>query len=251
MTAITPALQISRVRKQFGGLRPLRMQSLVVRPGERVAIAGLDAAAAEVLVSLLTGATLPDEGEIGVFGRATSSIRDQTDWLRSLERVGIVSPRAVLLSASTVLQNLAMPFTLSIDPVPAAVAEQAARLAAEVGVERADLDRVAGAVPPEVTVRVHLARAIALDPSLLVLEHPTVVLTADCVPALAADVAHVAGARRLTVVALTEDAGFAAALGGRCLRLRPGTGALEDVSGWWRWAARLKVRLGRDRPGRI
>ena len=66
MSADGPALQITGVRKSYGGLRPLRIQSLAIAAGERVAMTGLDAAAAEMMVNLVTGASLPDEGEIRV-----------------------------------------------------------------------------------------------------------------------------------------------------------------------------------------
>jgi len=233
--AAVPAVQIENVRKNYGGLRPLRLRALTIQPAERVAIEGLDAGAAEILVSLLTGATLPDEGEVRVYGRATSEIRDETEWIASLDRFGIVSPRAVLLSGATVRQNLAMPFTLSIDPLSDAVSERAERLAEEVGLARAHLDRPVGSAPQDAIVRVHLARAIAIGPSVLVLEHPTVTLGADAVPRLAADVARVAKTRRLAVLAMTENARFAGALGGRRFKLRAATGALDEIRGWRRW----------------
>jgi predicted ABC-type transport system involved in lysophospholipase L1 biosynthesis ATPase subunit len=234
-SASTPAVQIAGVLKRYGGLRPLRLRALTVQAGERVAIAGLDAAAAEILVGLLTGATLPDEGEIRIDGRATADIRNEAEWIASLDRFGIVSPRAVLLSGATVRQNLAMPFTLSIDPLPDAIAERAERLAAEVGLASDLLDLPAGPAPPEAIVRVHLARALAIDPRVLVLEHPTVTLGAEAAPGLAADVARVATARHLAVIAVTEDDRFADALGGRRVRLDAATGALAPARGWRRW----------------
>ena len=57
-------------------------------------------------------------GEVRVFGRPTSAIADSADWLATVDRFGIVSERAVLLEALTVVQNLAMPFTLEIEPPP-------------------------------------------------------------------------------------------------------------------------------------
>ena len=52
-----------------------------------------------------------------MFGQRTADIANGDAWLDLLERFGIVSPRGVLLEGSTLLQNLAMPFTLAIDPV--------------------------------------------------------------------------------------------------------------------------------------
>jgi ABC-type sugar transport system ATPase subunit len=55
-------LRLSRVRKQYNALRPLRLNDLSIAAGERVSLSGLDAGAAEVLVNLVTGASVPDEG---------------------------------------------------------------------------------------------------------------------------------------------------------------------------------------------
>src|SRR5688572_15748500 len=111
-----PVLRIERVTKNYQGLRPLRLASLVLLPGERVAIAGLDAPAAEVLVNLVTGAAVPDDGDISILGRRTTAIEHADDWLAWLDLFGIVSERGVLLEGASVQQNLAMPYTLAIDP---------------------------------------------------------------------------------------------------------------------------------------
>ena len=124
MSASSPIVEITAVRKSYGALRPLRIQSLSVLPGERVSIAGLDTPAAELMVNLVTGASVPDEGEIRVFGRRTVDVADGEEWLASLDRFGIVSDRAVLLEGATLAQNLALPFTLEIDPVSADTRER-------------------------------------------------------------------------------------------------------------------------------
>ncbi len=127
-------LRIANVRKAYSGLRPLRVNDLSIAAGERVALSGLDAGAAEVLVNLVTGASLPDEGDVAVMERSTASISDGEAWLEWLDRFGIVSPRAVLLDAATLLQNLAMPITLDIDPVQADVKARVVQLAREAGI---------------------------------------------------------------------------------------------------------------------
>jgi ABC-type lipoprotein export system ATPase subunit len=156
---IDPVLSISGVQKSYSGLRPLRIQSLTVRARERVALGGVDAAAAELLVNLITGATLPDSGSVRVLGQPTSEIATGDEWLASLDRFGIVSPRAVILEGSTVQQNLALPFSLEMDRIPATVMEQVGRLAAECGIDPGDMGRQAGELPAHVRSRIHLARA--------------------------------------------------------------------------------------------
>jgi ABC-type sulfate/molybdate transport systems ATPase subunit len=221
------------VQKAYQGLRPLRLQSLTIEQGERVSIGGLDAGASEVLVNLVTGASLPDQGEIRVLGRLTADIADADDWLASLDRFGILSPRGVLLDGATIEQNLAMPFGLQIDPVPPDVGAKVAALAEACRI--GGLTGICGEAPAEVRARIHLARAVALEPALLILEHPTAGLPDDARSALAADVASVTGARQLAALIITQDDAFATQVAHRALRLEPATGALKPVKrGWFR-----------------
>ena len=112
--------------------------------GDATAIVGVDQPMAETFVNLATGATLPDRGEVKVFGRPTSSINDSAEWLAIVDRFGIVSERAVLLDALSVIQNLAMPFTLEIEPPPDDVRIRAEQLAREVGLPEASGVRPCG-----------------------------------------------------------------------------------------------------------
>ena len=159
--------------KDYRGLRPLRLESLTVADGERVAIGGIDATAAEVLVNLVNGAILPDSGSVCVLGTDTAAIADETAWLASLEQFGIVTPRAVLLDGATLLQNLALPLTLEIDAIPDEITSQVIALASRVGIRPDQLQATTGEAPADVRMRVHLARSISLRPRVMLLEHPT------------------------------------------------------------------------------
>jgi ABC-type transporter Mla maintaining outer membrane lipid asymmetry ATPase subunit MlaF len=234
MTATAPVLEMRGVSKNYSGLRPLRVAELTVAPGERVTVGGIDAGAGELLVNLVTGASVPDAGEIRIFGQRTADIPDGDAWLDLLERFGIVSPRAVLLEGSTLQQNLAMPFTLEIEPVPEPVAARVTELAVECGVEPARwLGVRAGDLPGEVRVLAHLARALALNPEFIVVEHPT----ADVPPAaregLARAVARACDGRRVATLVLTNDEVFAKIVAPRNLKLDGATGALRPLKRGW------------------
>jgi ABC-type lipoprotein export system ATPase subunit len=234
MTASGPVLEIRGLSKQYSGLRPLRLRELSVGAGERVTIGGLDGGAGELLVNLVTGASVPDQGDVLVFGARTADIANGDAWLDLLERFGIVSPRGVLLEGSTLLQNLAMPFTLAIDPVPADVAAGVEALARECGL---DPDRWlpvrAGDLPADVRVLAHLARALAPGPDLIVIEHPTAEVAAEARAPLAAAVARACDARRVATLILTNDEGFAKAVAPRNLRLDGATGQLKPLKKGW------------------
>ena len=224
MTA--PVLELTGVTKNYGALRPLRLQQLVVAPGEQVALLGLDQPAAEVLINLVTGATLPDTGEVKVFGRATAEITESADWLTLLDRFGMVSERAALLDAMTVIQNLALPFSLEIDPAPPDVANQASALAREVGVAEQFWGRRAGELDAATRMQVRLGRALAFNPGLLLLEHPSATLPREHVIRFGINVRLVAERRGLAALTITADAEFAGAVSSSAMALEPATGHL-------------------------
>jgi len=229
------ALELAGVVKDYRGLRPLRIADLAVERGDRVAIAGLDRAAAEVFVDLVNGALLPDAGVVRVLGRSTAEITESDDWLNWLDGFGILTPRAVLLEASTLAQNLALPLSLDFDPMPADLRAQVEALAAEVELPADRLDRPIGDLRPVVRLRAHLAKALALDPKIALLEHPTLSIEAEDVRPFAETVRRVAAARGLTLVALTEDAAFADIVATQAYKLNGGTGALTSTRGWRRF----------------
>lgn len=222
-----PILDLSGVVKNYGALRPLRIERLTIAPGDRLALLGLDQPAAEVLINLLTGATLPDAGEVRVFGRSTSAIADSAEWLALLDRFGIVSERAALLEALTVIQNLAMPFSLDIEPPPPSIAQQAASLAREAGLLPPVTSQRVGDLDPVLRLRVRLGRALALDPALLLLEHPSAALSRRDVAAVAGHIHALARKRNLATLAITADASFAAGVADLVLTLEPATGRLH------------------------
>src|SRR3954468_9197983 len=199
--------------------------------GERVALSGFDAAAAEVLVNLVTGASVPDEGTVEVAGQATHAIADGDEWLASLDRFGIVSPRAVLLDSATLLQNLAMPLTLEIDPVPRDIAAHASQLAAEVGLDAASLDRPIAGLHAAARARAPLARAlpraIPLGPPIVILEHPTIGFTPGQSTPFGETVSQVAASRSMAALIISEDADFSSAAADRRLVLNGATGELR------------------------
>ena len=231
---MTPVLELSDVSKDYRGLRPLRIARLVVGAAEQVAILGWDGPAAEVFVNLVTGTTLPDRGDVKVFGRPTADVGDSADWLALVDRFGMVSERAVLLDQLSVIQNLAVPFTLDIEPPPDEVRERASALASEVRLPDAMWSRPVRDLDQASRVRVRLGRALALDPAVVLLEHASVGLTREDRAVLGADVRAIARGRGAATVTLTRDEDFAAAVATRVLTVDPATGRLtERRSGWF------------------
>jgi putative ABC transport system ATP-binding protein len=230
---IVPVLEIAGVSKDYHALRPLRLRELTIGAGESVAIVGLDRIAAEVLVNLVTGASLPDTGVVRLFGRPTASITDSTDWLAVVDRVGIVSDRAVLLEQLSVIQNLAMPFTLDVEPPPDDVRVRAEALAQEVRVPSSVWTQAVAVAGPDVHARVRLGRALALGPALLLLEHASATLDRNDALAFGRDTRSIAAARPAALLALTADEAFARAAASRMLTFDAASGQLTARRRGW------------------
>lgn len=229
-----PVIEVTDLVKDYRGLRPLRMQRLTLHAGDSVAVLGMDEPSAEMMTTLLTGAVAPDRGAISVLGTVTADLKDTDEWLQLVERIGLVSDRAALLEMFTVIQNLALPFTLDVDPVAADVRSRASALATEVGLPDTTWDQPVASLDGAFKTRVRLGRALSLDPSVLVLEHPTAVVEREAVKTLAGDIRTVAARRALTTLTLTADAEFANAVGARVLHWDAAHGTLQERRrGWW------------------
>lgn len=236
MTGGPPIVEIRGVIKQYGGLRPLRLTAFDVAQSDRIVLSGLDRQAAEMFMHLVTGAALPDEGVVRIAGTNTRDISTDTDWLLSLDRFGIVTHRSVLLESLPVAANMALPITLAVEPMAAEVRAQVEALADEVELSRERLDQSAARLDAPDKLRLHLARALASGPGLLLLEHPTAELgDLAARAAFGRTLAAVSERRALGWIAISEDAEFAKASGGVAHRLRPASGEVTREHRWWSW----------------
>jgi ABC-type methionine transport system ATPase subunit len=229
-----PLVRLHAVTKDYHGLRPLRVDRLELHAGQAIALLGFDQATAELLVNLITGAVLPDAGEVHSMGRRTSDIGDADAWVETLDQFGLVSERAVLLDQLTVGQNLAVPLSLELDQLSADVRTRVHALAAEVGVADA-LSRPLTSSPAAVRIRVRLGRALALNPRVLLAEHPNATLSRNEAASFAADLSRVVATRGIASLVVTADEAFARAAATDVLTLQPATGELRKAAGWRRW----------------
>jgi ABC-type transporter Mla maintaining outer membrane lipid asymmetry ATPase subunit MlaF len=107
------------------------------------------------------------------------------------------------------------------------------RLAEEVGIPAGRLSVKLAELPASLKLRVRLGRALALDPQVLLAEHPNATLSSDEALAFAKDVARISRSRGLATLTCTADRRFAHAIAEQVLTLQPATGELK--ASWRRW----------------
>ena len=235
MAAGELVVELRNVTRDYHGLRPLRISHLQLHQGESLALLGFDQATAELLVNLITGAILPDTGDVTVMGQRTASIQDADTWVRTLDQFGLLSERALLLDQLTAEQNLALPLSLELEDVPAPIRRRVRKLAGEIGLSSEDLGKPLSSLDATARLRVRLGRALGLDPRVILAEHPNATLSPAAASSFAVDLARVAAARGAALLVITADSTFAHTVAEDALTLQPATGELRRVAGWRKW----------------
>jgi ABC-type transporter Mla maintaining outer membrane lipid asymmetry ATPase subunit MlaF len=234
-----PLVAMRGVVKDHGGAVPLRVDHLMLSADTTLVIGGLDAAAAETFVHLVSGAAVPDEGTVHVAGTDTRSIATDREWLQSLDRFGVVTDRAVLIGHLSVAANIALPISLSVEPMSAVLMAQVEALADRVELSRSALGGAVAGIDAPSRARLHLARALACTPSLVLLEHPTAAFSSvDERAAFGRSLQHAVADWNVGWVALSDDEDFVRATGVKAQVLDPRSGRLRPQARWWPWRLR-------------
>jgi NitT/TauT family transport system ATP-binding protein len=203
-----------RARRGGREVEALRDVNLTVPEGEFVALVGASGSGKSTFARLVGGLDAPTRGTISVGGRpVTGPGRDR----------GFVFQADRLFPWRTVLDNVA--FGLQAQGTP----RRAARAAAAQVVERVGLAGFEGAYPHELSggmrQRVNLARALATDPALLLMDEPFASLDAQTREVMQAELLRVWARQRKTVIFITHQIDEAVYLADRVVVLsaRPGT----------------------------
>jgi ribose transport system ATP-binding protein len=167
VTTTDVLLEATGVSKTYGAVVALKSASLSVRPGEVHALMGANGAGKSTLVKILTGAVSPDSGTITVRGR-----RRVVHSPAEARRGGIVS----VYQEPALIPDLDIRSNLRLTETPL---EPFRNWLRELGVERLDLSRLARQVPLATQRVIDLARALAIEPDVLMLDEMTAALPAN------------------------------------------------------------------------
>ena len=175
MSTTHAALRLTDVRKSFAGVHALRGVTLEVRPGEVHALLGENGAGKSTLMSIAAGSLLPDTGRVEIDGRTMDHPSPRAAQALGL---GVVYQHPAVIDDLTVTENLALVVPRGQRPPLGAAASAWARecLAAIDAV--IDVDRHGADLTPAERQLVEIAKALALDPKVLVLDEPTAALNA-------------------------------------------------------------------------
>jgi molybdopterin-binding protein len=211
----TTVLALRDVRRRYGARDALDVRALDVVAGEVLAVIGPNGAGKSTLLRVLGLLERPDTGQVLVRGRAV----DGRDALGERRRMATVFQEPLLTDA-TVADNVALGLRFR-GVSPAAGRARVARWLERLGVAGL-ATRAARTLSGGEAQRIALARALVLEPEVLLLDEPFAGLDAPARAALMADLGAILRADRTTTVLVTHERGEALALADRVAVLMAG-----------------------------
>ena len=174
---MSEALRIDNVGIRFGGVQALDDVSLTFASGEFVGLIGPNGAGKTTLIRVVAGALRPDSGRVFLAGEDVTDQPTQTRVRKGLALTHqIVKPFREMTALDNVV--LAAGYRNTSSPVSALMrvdrrreTEKAAQILTRVGLAGAER-KLAGALPLGQMKRLELARALALDPKVILLDEP-------------------------------------------------------------------------------
>ncbi|MBL0421066.1 ATP-binding cassette domain-containing protein [Ramlibacter sp. AW1] len=174
---------------------------LQVMPGELVSLVGGSGTGKTVLLRQVLGLATPTRGTIEVLGRPVAELGREG----ASSRVGMLFQHGALFSAFSVLENIAFPLR-ELRTLPDALVREAAMVKLQmVGLKPQDADKMPADLSGGMVKRAALARALAMDPPLLLLDEPTAGLDPDSSDAFVDLLRALHRELQLTVIMVTHD----------------------------------------------
>ena len=223
-----PVVAVENVHKSFAGHNVLNGISLGVNRGETLAVLGRSGTGKSVLLRLIIGLETPDSGSICIHGKAIAGLPlDRMGEIR--KKMGFLFQQAALYDSLTVQENVAFPLEHHRrDMSKSERSDRVRQLLAEVGLE-GDIDKMPSDISGGMQKRVGLARALALEPEILLLDEPTAGLDPISSGEIDDLILKLQRERKMASIVVTHDLHSARTIAGRLALLNEGNVVIEGT----------------------
>jgi phospholipid/cholesterol/gamma-HCH transport system ATP-binding protein len=215
-----PAVRLERVTKSFGAMRVLDEVSFEVHPGCGFVILGRSGTGKSVTLKHIIGLMKPDAGRVFVEEDEVTALSG-TELSRVRRKIGFLFQNAALFDSISVGENVAFPLRRHTKLPDREIRERARAKLEAVGLAR-DFDKMPADLSGGMRKRAGLARALALDPPILLVDEPSAGLdpiTAEEIDDLLLGLKHHGGR---TLIIVTHNIPSARRLGDELLMLHEG-----------------------------
>src|SRR2546423_1436022 len=224
-------IQVQSLSKSFGRQAVLKGINLEVARGETLSVLGRSGTGKSVLLKLIIGLHKPDSGSIRINGEEVTHLPlKELNEVR--KKVGFLFQQAALYDSLTVEENVAFPLRRHASASNDERKKRVSELLASVGMEK-DAHKLPAELSGGMQKRVGLARALALEPDILLFDEPTAGL--DPITAAETDelILRLQKERQVASIVVTHDIQGARAVSQRFALLRDGEivveGPFEDL----------------------
>jgi phospholipid/cholesterol/gamma-HCH transport system ATP-binding protein len=220
-------LVVNHLHKSFGAQKVLNGVDLTAGRGETIVVLGRSGTGKSVLLKLIVGLRQPDSGSIRIHGQDIGGLgMDRLNEIR--QKIGFLFQQAALYDSLTVEENVAFPLVRHTTQSDAERKERVRGLLASVGMDK-DLTKMPSDISGGMQKRVGLARALALDPDILLFDEPTSGLDPITAAEIGELIVKLKKERNLTSVVVTHDVHGAKSFADRMVLLREGKVVIDGT----------------------
>lgn len=171
-TTTDAIIEVRQLHVQFGSQVVLRDISLTIPRGQTVCIIGESGCGKTVLMKTLIGLVHPTRGESLFDGRSLTRLPER-ELAAQRTRFGFVFQQAALFDSMTVADNIAFPLRQHTQKGPREMYDLVVQLLADVGLPETAARKKPAELSGGMRKRVGLARALALNPEIVLYDEPT------------------------------------------------------------------------------